>query len=378
MTVADPLRHSSPSPRRALCVLSEVLGNRTYSRRLREAVEQIDGIVPVVLTVGADDYQRYPAPRLLRTSAPLEAEYVIRKKIRHELRGDVDLVLVNGWEIALALRHLARRRPFIATMDATPRLAAELAAAGNASPGGTARSLVRSLHHIRFRRLAPHVDCWLPPSRWCERSLHRDYGVPTARTHVLYCPIPLDVWTPRPTPRGERMRLLFVGNDFSRKGGDFLLELFATRLASFCELAVASNDPGLTDRALPEHVRLLRGLDTDALLDHYRRADLLIVPTRRDMIGYVFSEANAVGLPSMACDVGGVGELVRSGQNGYLLPIDAGPDEWSARIRYLWEHPDVHAQFRASARELAEQLLDMDDFTTALTAAFGKVLPSLA
>lgn len=51
----------------------------------------------------------------------------------------------------------------------------------------------------------------------------------------------------------------------------------------------------------------------------YRESHFLIVPTLFDCYGIVFCEAAAYGVPSLAANVGGVGQIIRSGENGFLL-----------------------------------------------------------
>jgi glycosyltransferase involved in cell wall biosynthesis len=61
----------------------------------------------------------------------------------------------------------------------------------------------------------------------------------------------------------------------------------------------------------------------EVLLDYYKAADLLVLPTKSDVWGLVINEAMAYGLPIITTDrcVAGL-ELVRDGINGYLIPKD--------------------------------------------------------
>ena len=51
-------------------------------------------------------------------------------------------------------------------------------------------------------------------------------------------------------------------------------------------------------------------------------ADLFALPTRQEASGTVFVEAAASGLPTVATDVGGVSEMMRQGETGFLVQLD--------------------------------------------------------
>jgi glycosyltransferase involved in cell wall biosynthesis len=46
------------------------------------------------------------------------------------------------------------------------------------------------------------------------------------------------------------------------------------------------------------------------------------LPTRADCLGIAFAEAGAMGIPSVATDIGGISEIVRDGDTGLLVPVD--------------------------------------------------------
>src|SRR5690606_22356720 len=52
----------------------------------------------------------------------------------------------------------------------------------------------------------------------------------------------------------------------------------------------------------------------------YSAADFLIHPAREDNQPLTVLEALACGTPVLAFDVGGLGEIIREGQNGWLAP----------------------------------------------------------
>jgi glycosyltransferase involved in cell wall biosynthesis len=60
------------------------------------------------------------------------------------------------------------------------------------------------------------------------------------------------------------------------------------------------------------------GLDLAA---HYASADLFVFPSQTETFGNVTTEALASGLPVVAFDHAAAGELIRSGDNGVLVPF---------------------------------------------------------
>lgn len=56
---------------------------------------------------------------------------------------------------------------------------------------------------------------------------------------------------------------------------------------------------------------------------------MTIQQIRADCIPFVFNEANAFGLPMITADTGGVPDMIRIGENGYVLPYGARGFEYA-------------------------------------------------
>lgn len=275
------------------CVLTAILGNRTLGERIAEAVARC---VPSSHTIWFDSnvYRRYPAPKWLRRISTLESEHVARRWLKEHELGEA--IVVNGSELALAARH-----PRMAVaLDTTPALLMRFKRQLRSRLAAPARWA----YHLKFRAFAPTVRAWLPVSGTVRSSLIQDYGVDPARCFVTHCPQPLL----DPIPHDPCGRLLFVGNDFARKGGELLLAAMP-HLPEF-ELTIVSNDPAVSQLA-QERVTVLQGIgDPSQLAAVYRASDLLLLPTRYDTYSMVICEAAAYGVPSLATRVGSVGELL--------------------------------------------------------------------
>jgi glycosyltransferase involved in cell wall biosynthesis len=207
----------------------------------------------------------------------------------------------------------------------------------------------------------------------CASSLQTDYGVDAQRCFVTLAPQDTEQWTPAPAEDRHALALLFVGNDFVRKGGDFLLNLYSDRLRDTCTLTIASNDARVGDRQLPQGVTWIQGRSRDQLLSIYRQHDLLVLPTRQDFMPQVLAEALTTGLPCIATDVGAICDLVRDGETGFLMHWDATAGEWADRILQLATAGDDLRRMSISARRFAEEFLSVERFEALMSGVVERL-----
>jgi glycosyltransferase involved in cell wall biosynthesis len=333
------------------CVLSGVLGNRIFSAQLADAIDRVCG-GSGKLWFDTEVYRNHPAPRWIRRFSVYESEWVARHWLReHSIQG---AVVVNGYTLAMA----GRWQHMVVATDMTP----------SAAFGGRLHQrIMMASVSARFRGLARRVAAWLPMSAMTARSLMEDYGVAKERCFVTRAPQPLI--DPRPhMPTGA---ILFVGNDFGRKGGPELLAAFERKLLEDCRLVIVSNDASLTKRSLPENVRLVSGIrHPTKLASIYRESDLLVLPTRFDYYPNVVCEAAAHGIPSLATRVGGVGELLDE-SGGVSLPSPCEPEDIAAGIRQALD--EGYMTRAHAAGEFARQKLSLAVFDATVRRALDQV-----
>ena len=199
------------------------------------------------------------------------------------------------------------------------------------------------------------------------------------RDRIIVAPggIDTDVWRPAATRKSAGPPiLLWVGNDFERKGGHFMVDLFVNHLQPRARLRIVSNDPSLKGRAWPAGVEHLSGLGhkaPDALREAYRSSDIFVFPTRKEHMGMVLSEACAVGLPIVGTDVGGVCEGVHDKDNGFLMPYDAGPEAWANAIGKLIDDPALRERYGRRSRTIAETEFSTTVLKRRVERAFAKL-----
>lgn len=356
---------------KALCIFTNLLGNKATASRFLEALQSLSGVETACVSLGLEDYRKYPAPRWARMTNLWETQYIARRKAQQSIAGAFDILLVNSWELAVAFRGVARRFPAAALMDGTPTtIHQQLARRGIA---GWKRDVAYRLSSRPFQAAAREFGCFLPMGSDCAESLHHDYGIPRDRCFVTLAPQDLGLWQPAQRTFRAPLKLLFAGNDFARKGGDFLLELYARHLAGSHTLTIASNDPSLSERRLPAGVEWLRGRTREQLAEVYRSHDLLLFPTRQDYMPQVLAEALATGLPCVATAIGGIPDLVRDGETGALMPFGAPLEAWARRVAELAGNPAELEKLSTGARKFAEERLGLERFRALVKEVVGRL-----
>jgi glycosyltransferase involved in cell wall biosynthesis len=125
-------------------------------------------------------------------------------------------------------------------------------------------------------------------------------------------------------------RLVFVGSEWSRKGGPAAVAVtVALNEAGIeSELTVIGCHPKIDSAAQP-YVRTLGYLDKrrdneyEAFQRELGRSHFLLLPTHADCTPLAIAEAASLGVPTLASAVGGIPEMVVDGQTGLLFTADS-------------------------------------------------------
>src|SRR5262249_32176799 len=209
-------------------------------------------------------------------------------------------------------------------------------------------SLKNTLNRRTFSG-ARHLITW---HEWGKQSLQTDYGIAASKIHVVPPGIDLARWDFARQPNAGRVKLLFVGGDFRRKGGEILLASYARDLMDRCTLDIVTKED-VDIRGL-RGVTVHRGFGPNAtdLLRLYAGADIFVFPTFADTLPLVIMEAMASSLPVIATTVGALREQIEDGVTGLLVPV-ADVDALSRAVLRLVDNAELRQRMGAEARRVA-------------------------
>lgn len=156
---------------------------------------------------------------------------------------------------------------------------------------------------------------------------------------------------------GFTHRLIFVGWDFGLKGGRDVLEAMPAIRARCPQVELLIVGPDVAQKAAQGALADqpgVRWLAEKVTLEHYRSADLFVLPSLRDSYGFVFLEAMSQGVPCLGADINGMPEMITQGETGYIVPRRS-PEAIAAAVgRYYADPANKQRMARAAMRRILD------------------------
>lgn len=223
-------------------------------------------------------------------------------------------------------------------------------------------------------------------SRFLREETVRNFDVPGDRIEVIPNFIDPEVWRPgkepchRSTlaPQGEKI-VMHVSNFRPVKRVEDVVEIFARIVRKVNARLVFVGDgpdrPRAAERAEELGVRprvlfLGKHASVDELI---ACADLLLLPSSNESFGLAALEAMACGAPVVASDVGGLPEVVTSGESGYLFEPGNVDDMAGAGIELLRD-PVLKARIVEGARSVAVDRFGADAVVPLYEAHYQRLI----
>ena len=352
-------------------VLERNVGHAALAAQIENGMAAFSDIearyVPVTFHQPGGLVERLPLPSYLRAS------YRARLQVRRGLgRWKPDVIFWNTQKPAVLCPDVLRGSPSVICLDVTPLQYDEIGETYGHAPDRLVP--VAKAKHATNRWIFRHARRLVPWTEWAAHSLANSYGVPTSNIEVIPPGTDLARFRPiatRPSETGSPVRLLFVGGDFVRKGGDVLLEWFRTSpAAKSCVLHLVTRDEV---PSMPGVVKHSLAYEDERLTELYRTADIFVMPTRAECFGIVLTEAMACAAPVVTCPVGGVPEVVRDHETGLMVkPGDV--QSLDQALTKLVRDAELRRRLGLRGRAVAEERFD----TKKNVARIVEVLRSVA
>lgn len=248
----------------------------------------------------------------------------------------------------------------------------------------------KSRYRLLRRALSPFITGFVAVSRHLERWLVDTIGIPVRKVRKIYNGVDTDVFLPAVPGRGGLLpkgfaepdcivigsvgRLQAVKDQMSLVKAFLRLRDEAPALSRRCRLILIGAGPcedeirkTVSERGLREQVWMPGSRDDVAEL--MREFDLFVLPSLNEGTSNTILEAMATGLPVVATDVGGNGELVGHDINGYLVPA-ADADAMAGAIRRYVRHAELRRRHGEAGRASALASFSIHRMVSEYTAAY--------
>jgi glycosyltransferase involved in cell wall biosynthesis len=327
-------------------IMEQHVGLRSYYENLRHFVDE-----SVKIEANWEEIT-YQEPGLIWNRLPLLPDHwrgalVGRSQTRRGLSQHPYDVAFFHTQVPAALGgRLVSKRPYVLCTDITPIQYDQLAQYYNHKADGN--GLLSRYKHRTNVQLFHDAARILSYSNWARDSLICDYGVDSDDVEVVPPGVDVDRWQPKDVTGDGVFRILFIGYDLNRKGGNLLLEAFRALPPDLAELIL------VTRSFVPEQtgVRLYNEMqpNSDELIALSQSCHVFVLPTKAEAFGIAAVEAGALGLPVIATTKGGLGDIIVDGETGFL--IQSGDKQaLVARLRLLLEDATLRRNLGQAARE---------------------------
>jgi D-inositol-3-phosphate glycosyltransferase len=299
-----------------------------FTRRTSPDEDDVTELVPGVRVISVHAGPQRPVhkdllPRLARRFADGVASF-----------GPYDVVHSHYWLSGVAGSLLRRRWdiPHVVSFHTLARVK------DAASPGDPPEPIFRKRGEDRVVASADRI---IAPTQTERAQLVDLYAADADSVYVVPPGVDLDRFCPGDRAAAKRRfgfsddpLVVFVGRLQAFKGTDIAVDALGhlKRLVPDAQLAIVGGDSPRGSRG--EHVRLrltarrlgvserLRFMEPVSHLELpelYRAADVVVVPSASESFGLVALESSACGTPVVATAVGGLREVIRDGESGYLV-----------------------------------------------------------
>lgn len=228
--------------------------------------------------------------------------------------------------------------------------------------------------------VARRLDCVLTSSAVSARQIVQDYGVSPERVRNVRNGLDTDLFSPDPLIEKNENELLCVGRSVdANKGIATLIQALALLSARITLTLVDDDSPDnqvrrwAREAGVLDRLRLTGRVASKELVQLYRRAALVVVPSHYEGFGLPAVEAMACGTPVVATRAGALPEVIDLTGGGILAERDDSASLANA-IQTLMEKPERRAQLAKLGRERVVRHLSWPGVAATTSEVYAEIV----
>lgn len=209
--------------------------------------------------------------------------------------------------------------------------------------------------------------------------------------NVKLIPVGLDTnyFFPQKDKKEKVVRILFVGRLIKLKGPDIAIELFRNLINKRKALELIIIGDGVLKKdlekrikkyGLKEYVKLLGALTQDEIIKYFNYSDIFLYPATYDLSigaadtqGLVIQEAQAMGLPVVCSDVGGIKYGIINKKTAFLIK-NGDFNDYLEKLQLLIDNTDLRETMGKNGREFVKTHFDSNIIGDQLISVYKEAL----
>ncbi|MGB9181528.1 MAG: glycosyltransferase [Pyrinomonadaceae bacterium] len=205
----------------------------------------------------------------------------------------------------------------------------------------------------------------------------------STRTTVIYNGVNASLFTPPPGDDGDSIpRILSVGRLVPSKGQELVLHAVAELTKKYPRLLYEIVDDGpershlaalAHELKIAERVKFLGRQSRQFVAEAMKRCTVFALPSRDEAMGCVYLEAMATARPIIGCHGQGIEEIVRHGENGWLIQPD-NLQEMVSALDILLGDASLRKQLGGEARKTIIESLTLQHQAARLSQLYRECL----
>ncbi len=236
----------------------------------------------------------------------------------------------------------------------------------------TLDDFVRTKQHSVSVQFLQRIQTWVAkqaktiivPSAYLKGIVQR-WGLPGDKIHVVFNAVSVSSFGKVPEEAAlSRPRIVSVGRLVPWKGMGGLIDALVQVREQFptASLTIAGDGPdrksleGYAGARLQHSFSFTGALAHEDILALLREADVFVINSTYEGLSHLLIEAQMIGAPTVATDVGGNSEVITDGKDGLLIQ-SGDREELAEAIKKLISDTELAASLHEHAKQASERFL---------------------